>query len=143
METRKIELTIEQAIEWWLGDNETLRQLALSTYTEEELKNEFYSSIGIKSNTITVDMSTFSSFSRLKAIADYFNKGWIKTLGTRGYFICKANPTSYTCKATCGNYCILSHESVTYPFIVYFKTIESAKKAINIMGDSLDYLFDE
>ena len=33
METRKIELTIEQAIEWWLGDNETLRQLALSTYT--------------------------------------------------------------------------------------------------------------
>ena len=143
METRKIELTIKQAIEWWLGDNETLRQLALSTYTEEELKDEFYSSIGIKSDTITVDMLTFSSFSRLKAIADYFNKGWIKTLGTKGYFICKANPTSYTCKATCGNYCILSHESVKYPCTVYFKTIESAKKAIKIMGDSLDYLFDE
>ena len=89
METRKIELTIKQATEWWLGNNETLRQLALSTYTEEELKDEFYSSIGIKSDTITVDMLTFSSFSRLKAIADYFNEGWIKTLGTKGYFICK------------------------------------------------------
>ena len=63
METRKIELTIEQAIEWWLGDDQTLRQLALSTYTEEELKDEFFSSIGIKNDTITVDMLTFSSFS--------------------------------------------------------------------------------
>ena len=143
METRKIELTIEQAIEWWLGDNETLRQLALSTYTEEELKDEFYSSIGIKSDTITVDMLTFSSFSRLKAIARYFNQGWIKTIGTKGYFICKASPTLCNCKATCGNYCILSHESVKYPFTIYFKNIESAKKAIKIMGDSLDYLFDE
>ena len=85
METRKIELTIEQAIEWWLGDNETLRQLALSTYTEEELKDEFYSSIGIKSDTITVDMLTFSSFSRLKAIACYFNEGWIKEKHSNRY----------------------------------------------------------
>lgn len=143
METRHIELTIEQAVEWWLGNNQTLRQLALSTYSEEELKDEFYSSIGVNSDTITVDMLTFSSFSRLKAIANYFNNGWTKTINTKGYFICKADPSSINCKAICSDYCILSHERVVYPCIVYFQTIESAKKAIKIMGDSLEYLFDE
>lgn len=143
METRNIELTIGQAVEWWLGNNQTLRQLALSTYSEEELKNEFYSSIGVNSDTITVDMLTFSSFSRLKAIANYFNNGWTKTINTKGYFICKADPSSINCKAICSDYCILSHERVVYPCIVYFQTIESAKKAIKIMGDSLEYLFDE
>lgn len=143
METRNIELTIGQAVEWWLGNNQTLRQLALSTYSEEELKDEFYSSIGVNSDTITVDMLTFSSFSRLKAIANYFNNGWTKTINTKGYFICKADPSSINCKAICSDYCILSHERVVYPCIVYFQTIESAKKAIKIMGDSLEYLFDE
>ena len=143
METRHIKLTIEQAVEWWLGNNQTLRQLALSTYSEEELKDEFYSSIGVNSDTITVDMLTFSSFSRLKAIANYFNNGWTKTINTKGYFICKADPSSINCKAICSDYCILSHERVVYPCIVYFQTIESAKKAIKIMGDSLEYLFDE
>ncbi len=143
METRNIELNIGQAVEWWLGNNQTLRQLALSTYLEEELKDEFYSSIGVNSDTITVDMLTFSSFSRLKAIANYFNNGWTKTINTKGYFICKADPSSINCKAICSDYCILSHERVVYPCIVYFQTIESAKKAIKIMGDSLEYLFDE
>lgn len=143
METRNIKLTIEQAVEWWLGNNQTLRQLALSTYSEEELKNEFYSSIGVNSDTITIDMLTFSSFNRLKAIANYFNNGWTKTINTKGYFICKADPSSINCKAICSDYCILSHERVVYPCIVYFQTIESAKKAIKIMGDSLEYLFDE
>lgn len=102
-----------------------------------------YSSFTIDGDTITVDMLTFSSFSRLKAIANYFNNGWTKTINTKGYFICKADPSSINCKAICSDYCILSHERVVYPCIVYFQTIESAKKAIKIMGDSLEYLFDE
>lgn len=143
METRHIKLTIEQAIEWWLGNDTTLCQLALSTYSKEELKEALYNSIRISKDIIAVDMLTFGSFSRLKALAQYFNKEWKKTLNTKGYFICKTSPSLVNCKANLDGYSILSHESVNYPCTVYFQTIESAKKAIKIMGDELIYLFDE
>ena len=40
-EKRNIKVTLEQAIEWYNSGNSTLRTLALSAYTEDELKLSF------------------------------------------------------------------------------------------------------
>lgn len=45
MEARSVKITIEQAREWFNGDNETLRTLALSAYSKEELEEETLDSI--------------------------------------------------------------------------------------------------
>ena len=41
MEKRNIKVTLEQAIEWYNSGNRILRTLALSAYTEDELKLSF------------------------------------------------------------------------------------------------------
>nr|DAG93722.1 MAG TPA: hypothetical protein [Crassvirales sp.] len=48
-EKRNIKVTLEQAMEWYNSDNSTLRTLALSAYTEDELKLNFniYSFYGL------------------------------------------------------------------------------------------------
>lgn len=38
MEERSVKITIEQAREWVNSDNETLKTLALSAYSKEELE---------------------------------------------------------------------------------------------------------
>ena len=45
MEERSVKITIEQAREWVNSDNETLKTLALSAYSKEELEEETLDSI--------------------------------------------------------------------------------------------------
>lgn len=45
MEARSVKVTIEQAREWVNSDNETLKTLALSAYSKEELEEETLDSI--------------------------------------------------------------------------------------------------
>lgn len=49
METRNIKVTIEEAYKWFNSTDKTLKTLALSAYTEEELM--FYR---LKSNAETI-----------------------------------------------------------------------------------------
>lgn len=115
MSERTLTINEQQAIEWWLSDDKTLQTLVLQVYTEEEL--QWFITKTLREQVV------------------YTNKDWVKTSNNKGYFICSSNTVSY--KAKCNDLCILAHERVIYPGLVYFKDIESAKKAIKILGNDL------
>lgn len=46
MEKRTLEITLEMAKEWYRGDNEVLKNLALQAFTETELKKILVLEVG-------------------------------------------------------------------------------------------------
>lgn len=151
MEKRNIKVTLEQAIEWYNSDNETLRTLALTAYTEEELTlNRDYIFSKVKGLTATlipsVDDKKFLALSDLAVIAKYFNGSWKKTDSNVGYFLGQSNlkfPNRRYLDGIKGlrNIGICEHNIVMYPGIVYFKNPEDVIKAVNILGDKIKDLF--
>lgn len=151
METRNLEVTLDQAIEWFNGNNETLKTLALTVYTKEELAlNINYILSKVKGTTATlissVDDPKFIALADLAVIAKYFNGDWRKTTDNTGYFLGKST-TGFTCGSTdikgtpIANLGIVKHETVMYPGIVYFKNKQDVLKAVKIMGDKIKDLF--
>ena len=144
MEKRNIKVTLEQAIEWYNSGNETLRTLALTVFTEEELTlNRDYIFSKIKDLTATlipsVDDKKFLALADLAVIAKYFNGSWKKTPSNIGYFLAQFNTESPD--DIIKGVKIAASGAVMYPGIVYFKEKEDLVKAVKIMGDKIKDLF--
>lgn len=138
-EKRNISITKEQAIEWYHGDNQTLKQLALSTFSEEELSdysiitnklpmrkitieacsNSFKYEVLAKWETLALYYNTKSS---CKDNSLYFIKTGIKTL--------KSSPEYLDDLFSIGK-----HAIIRCPGIIYFNRIEDLKKAFMILND--------
>ena len=151
MEKRNVTLTLKQAREWYNSNNKTLREVALQVYTKEELKELkepqsweelaevmgiHHISMKIVGRTPDFIISRQITLMKLAIAAEYLNKG--ETLGdcSPRYFIGRKtySPSNYNPVESLNNgYYIYGHASVTYPGIVYFKDIESAKKAFNML----------
>ena len=148
-EKRNIKVTLEQAIEWYNGDNRILRTLALSAYTEDELKLNFKYINSKVCNTcfcanVPVDEAEkYNTLVDLAVIAKFFNGSWKKTTSNTGYFIGDIN-TKYGSSVidTCNGVSVHQHSTVQYAGIVYFRNQEDAIKAIKILGDRVKNLFD-
>lgn len=137
MMKRNISITLEQAKEWYESDNEILKELALSAFNEDELediidyetlvtKNDSFINtsyhIGlVLNNKNTQDQVNF--LARLYYCSIYFNKDWVKTNNSTGYFIKSFNPFEIT-----------YHDSVTYPGIIYFKERKDLIKSVKIIN---------
>lgn len=132
---RILTINEEQAIEWWLSDNKALQTLVLQVYTEKELQRYINKMLSAPSVCTCVNNKATMIWHKLNKLAKLFNKDWRKSLNNKGYFVCYSNIVN--CKAKCGDFCILTHESVIYPGIVYFKDLESVKKAIKILNNDL------
>ena len=140
-EKRNIEVTLEEAIEWYNSGNTTLHILALSAYTEDELKGSFeyinskvckaYSCIRIPAN----ETKKYNTLADLAVIAKFFNGSWKKTTDNTGYFLGNLN-------AEYGPVGVYNHNTVQYAGVVYFKNQEDAIKAAKILGDRVKSLFD-
>lgn len=97
-ETRNIKVTLEQAMEWYNSDNSTLRTLALSAYTEDELKlNLKYISNKVYNTCFRImipvdEAGKYNALADLAIIAKFFNGSWKKNSINVGYFI-KYNKT--------------------------------------------------
>ena len=151
MEKRNIKVTLDQAIEWFNSGNKTLKTLALTAYTEEELTlNRDYIFSKVKDITATlipsVDDKRFLALADLAVIAKYFNGDWKKTANNTGYFLGKSargfTYGSIGIKGTSiANLGIVKHDTVMYPGIVYFKEEKDILKAIKIMGSKVEDLF--
>lgn len=157
MEQRNITVSLEEARNWYNGEDQTLRKLALQAYTEEELNEpqnfqEVLESLGVKSlhlnmkltgNTASIvklseetgisDELTFHM--KLAFIAKYFNGTWEPDVTKTKYFLAKTHysydlPNSIKLD---NNYCIGTHERVMYPGIVYFQKQEDVKKAYEML----------
>ena len=146
METRNIKVTIEKAYKWYKSGDKTLKSLALSTYTKNELI-----SYHLKSTATFIDLyvpkdktEKFKILTELSLIASFFNKNKEVEDNTR-YFIGKNNKinTDFTNKLF-DNIYIFKHISVYYPGIVYFNSKEDIRKAVSIIGEKLiKQLFNE
>ena len=139
-EIRNIQITLEQAIEWYNSGNATLRTLVLSAYTEDELKFNLYYIRKKVCNTVFCisvpanEAEKYNTLANLAIIAKYFNGNWNKTPHNIGYFIEyneveeKIDVCEYNTGISSGT--------------VYFKNKEDAIKAMKILGKRVKSLFD-
>jgi hypothetical protein len=149
---RCVTISLEQAIEWYNSDDETLKKLALSAYKENELftsYNHILSKINIVNRNLYIpsnNEANIKALIKLTNIAKYFNGGWVKTTSTTGYFI---GNISNNILSSCSNplltkinnkYIIHKHMEVVYPGIVYFKNLEDIVRASKIMGEDFNNL---
>lgn len=145
---RNITISIEKAREWYFGDNETLKTLALSAYNESELCNSYdyiCQHINTSFSILLVpfqDKNTFTSLAKLSSIAAYYNGAWLKTECNTGYFLGKSNINVNATSTSRKNIYIFRHDNVKYPGIVYFKNKEDVTKALHMLNDEdLNNLF--
>lgn len=139
-EDRIIQLSKNTAKEWYGGNNETLKQLALTVYKPEELSFG-YKDIALNSNLISVNVdipthlaNKIKTVSKLEVIANYFNGSWKMRPGLTGYFIHKCDTREgYKVKFTATRMIVGT---------VYFKSETDVEEAIKLLGEDIKYLFD-
>lgn len=147
-EKRNIKVTLEQAMEWYNSGNSTLRTLALSAYTEDELKLNFKYINSKVCNTcfcanVPVDEAEkYNTLVDLAVIAKFFNGSWKKTTNNTGYFLGNFSAGCGPIVHTCNGVGVYQHSTVQYAGIVYFRNQEDAIKAAKILGDRVKNLFD-
>lgn len=154
MEKRNITVSLEEARNWYNGENQILRKLALQAYTEAELSEpqnfkEVLKALGIQNINVgmKVDGKEVSSVEignelaihiKLMFIAKYFNGTWKPEDKTK-YFLAKI-PSSYVLPSSIkldNGYYIGTHETVVYPGIVYFQKPENVRKAYEMLKGEL------
>lgn len=144
METRNIKVSIEDALRWYKSGDETLKVLALSAYTEDELISYYLKS---KAEIIHLyiprdKVKEFDILAELSLFASFFNKTKEIEDNTR-YFIGKNSRinTDFTNKLF-DNVYILKHINVYYPGVIYFNRKEDVRKAVSLLGeDKIKQLF--
>lgn len=164
MKERNITVSLEEARNWYNGENQTLRKLALQAYTEAELSepqnfNEVLESFGVQSLNLNMKLGGKDALSTVKLsngigieigseltlhmklalIAKYFNGTWKPEMDKTKYFLGRT-PYSYdvpnSAKLNNGYY-IGIHARVKCPGIVYFQKEEYVRKAYEMLKDEL------
>lgn len=147
-EERNIKVTLEQAIEWYNSGNSTLRTLALSAYTEDELKLSFKYISSKVCNTcfcanVPIDEAEkYNTLVDLAVIAKFFNGSWKKTTSNTGCFLGNYNSGIGPVVNIGNGVGVYHHNIAQYAGIVYFRNTEDAIKAVKILGDRVKNLFD-
>lgn len=164
MKERNITVSLEEARNWYNGEDQTLRKLALQAYTEKELNepqnfDEILESLGVQSLNLNMKLggkdasismrlskeigieigSALTLHMKLALIAKYFNGTWRPEMDKTKYFLARTHysydlPNSVQLS---NNYCIGTHERAMYPGIVYFQNPEDVKKAYEMLKDEL------
>lgn len=155
VEKRNITVSLEEARNWYNGENQTLRKLALQAYTEKELSEpqnfkEVLKALGIQSINIGMKVNgkevsdveignELAIHIKLMFIAKYFNGTWKPEMDKTKYFLGRT-PYSYdlpnSAKLNNGYY-IGIHARVKCPGIIYFQKQEDVRKAYEMLKDEL------
>ena len=147
-EKRSIKISLEEAKEWYNSGDSFKKELALKAYKEIELRELSYSAIldMLPEDVINKNIQKYLTYVELINVASYLNS------------IC---PPEY-CKGTKDNYQYIISGNTNYvhmieykgfkifrtssPFpqiyLATFNSEEAAKKAIDILGDELNVLFE-
>lgn len=160
MEKRNITVSLEEARNWYNGKDQTLRRLALQTYTEKELSEphnfkEVLDSLKVKNLELNMQLACKNASStmklskeigseltlhiKLRFIAKYFNGSWKPNMNKAKYFLARTHH-SYDLPSSIkldSDYCIGTHERVIYPGIVYFQSQEDVRKTYEMLKDEL------
>lgn len=155
VEKRNITVSLEEARNWYNGENQILRKLALQAYTEKELSEpqnfkEVLESLGVQSLNVGMKVngkevssveigSELAIHIKLMFIAKYFNGAWKPEMDKTKYFLGRT-PYSYDVPNSAkldNGYYIGIHARVKCPGIVYFQKEEDVRKAYEMLKDEL------
>lgn len=149
-EKRNIQISLEEAKEWYNNGDPFKKELALKAYKKEELEETYLNIIGklpydtTRKNSIKRDM-----YVKLLNTAAYVNSIYPKEYykGANGYF-----QYILTKKGVCDDHSLplfykgfyINKIYIYYyeAFIITFNSEEAAKKAIDILGEELNVLFE-
>lgn len=151
MEKRNVQISLEQAREWYHNDCGILRRLALGAFTEEELTEpQAFEEVCQKleigglnlcwkspQEKVSKVMDRTRVSLKLGLIAAYFNKDWQPEINGRKYFIAQGISNCPSAVKLENGFSVIRHDTVIYPGITYFKDQESAIKAFNMLKDEL------
>lgn len=162
MEKRNIQISLEQAREWYHTGCEPLHELALSAFTEKELTEpanieDIKKELGINELQIHIWSPNIVAARKvenmikkeqinleLTIIAKFYNQDWVPKINEVKYFIGKNSPkqADVLCvKRIEDDFFIGKHISVMYPGLVYFKNAKDAEKAFNMLKKDLNELY--
>ena len=145
MEKRNIQISLEEAKEWYNSGNSFKRELALKAYKKEELEETYLNIINklpydtTRKNSIKRDM-----YVKLLNIAKYYNNlypiKYNSHLVLPIYYIITKKSASAVFFKYKGFY--INESVVISEYEIVFNSKEAAKRAIDILGDELNVLFE-
>ena len=144
MEIRNVKITIQQAANWYSSNNNTLKALALSAFSRDEIILYY---VKAQSKTVSLDLpkgqiDKFKILAQLSILASYFNSITKIEKGTK-YFLGKNDGVNHSIVTELfDNIYIYKHINVKYAGIIYFNSEKAIKKAVSMIGeDKIKRLF--
>lgn len=145
-EKRNITISLQEAREWYNSNNESLREIALKAYSEDELfgydyiKNQV-STVSTWYSSPNTEEGKWSVIHKLAVMAKYYNGDWKMEAGRFGHSIGKVTSHGPTVTKLGDNIAILRHETAQYAGVVYFQKAQDAEEVAKLLGDELKLLF--
>ena len=146
MEKRNIQISLEEAREWYNSGDSFKKELALKAYSETELSTKTYYNILalLKAEVIAKSIDKAEIYKKLLNIAKYYNgfcpKEYNSLLDKQQYYTITKEGTStlyFKYKDFYINKCVYKPD-----YEIVFNSKEAAKRAIDILGDELNILFE-
>lgn len=151
-EKRNIQISLEEAKEWYNSGDSFKRELALKIYKEIELSITTYSDVraSLRNTAIADSIAKGEVYRKLLNVAKCFNNIYsIKYDSNSRLPIHSRVPIYYTITKKWESAYFTKHRDffinkIVYksPYEIVFNSEEAAKKAIDILGDELNILFE-
>ena len=144
-EKRSIKISLEEAKEWYNSDDSFKRELALKAYSECELTINYSDIIAALKDKVRGDSLDKSEiYRKLLNVAKYFNNIYSIKYDSHSrlpiyYTITKKWESAYFTKH---KDFVINKILCKSPYEITFHSEEAAKRAIDILGDELNILFE-
>ena len=145
-EKRNIQISLEEAKEWYNSGNSFKKELALKAYKEIELSITTYSDVraSLRNTAIADSIAKGEVYRKLLNVAKCFNSAYNIEYNSR---ICRQNYYIITKKSTPALFVEYKGFSINKneyksDYEIAFNSLNAAKRAIDILGDELNILFE-
>ena len=145
-EKRNIQISLKEAREWYNSSDSFKKELALNAYKEIELSITTYSDVraSLRNTAIADSIAKGEVYRKLLNVAKCFNSAYNIEYNSR---ICRQNYYIITKKSTLASFVkykdfsIIKNEYKS-DYEIAFNSLDAAKRAIDILGDELNILFE-
>ena len=145
-EKRNIQISLEEAREWYNSGDSFKKELALKAYKEIELSITTYSDVraSLRNTAIADSIAKGEVYRKLLNVAKCFNSAYDIEYNSR---ICRQNYYIITKKSTPALFVEYKGFSINKneyksDYEIAFNSLNAAKQAIDILGDELNILFE-
>ena len=145
-EKRNIQISLEEAREWYNSGDSFKKELALKIYKEIELSITTYSDVraSLRNTAIADSIAKGEVYRKLLNVAKCFNSAYNIEYNSR---ICRQNYYIITKKSTPASFIEYKGFSINKnicksDYEIAFNSLNAAKQAIDILGDELNILFE-